>query len=137
MENLVFYIYLRRGLAETVETLDKLKHLGFAQATQAGFSLGIDDFVIPKNKAELVDKASKKVQDIEKLYLDGTISARERFNNIVNIWSAVTDDVSVAMIAEMKKISFEGANLNPSTSCPTPDRGATSSRSASWPACAA
>ncbi len=113
MENLVFFIYLRRGLSETVETLDKLKDLGFAQATQAGFSLGIDDFVIPKNKAELVDKASRRVQEIEKLYLDGTISARERFNNIVNIWSAVTDDVSVAMIAEMKKVSFEGANLNP------------------------
>ncbi|MCX6559361.1 MAG: DNA-directed RNA polymerase subunit beta' [Candidatus Aminicenantes bacterium] len=113
MESLVFYIYLRCGLAVTVTTLDKLKELGFAQATQAGFSLGIDDFVIPKNKAELVDKAQKRVQEIEKLYLDGTISSRERFNNVVNIWSAVTDEVSQAMIAEMKKISFEGPNLNP------------------------
>jgi DNA-directed RNA polymerase subunit beta' len=113
MESLVFYIYLRRGLAVTVETLDKLKELGFAQATQAGFSLGIDDFVIPKTKASLVEKAQKKVQEIEKLYLEGTISARERFNNIITIWSAVTDEVSVAMIAEMKKISFETANLNP------------------------
>ena len=113
LENLVFFIYLKSGLAPTVETLDKLKELGFNQATQAGFSLGIDDFVIPKEKKGLVDKAQKEVQDIEKLYLDGTISAGERFNRVVEIWGAVTDKISVAMIEEMKKISFEGPALNP------------------------
>ena len=56
IENLVFYTYLRVGRGSTVEMLDKLKEIGFTQATQAGFSLGIDDFVIPKEKAELVDK---------------------------------------------------------------------------------
>ncbi|MBN1938782.1 MAG: DNA-directed RNA polymerase subunit beta' [Candidatus Aminicenantes bacterium] len=113
IESLVFYIYLRSGLKITVRTLDKLKELGFLQATQAGFSLGIDDFVVPKNKAELVEKAHKRVREVEKLYLDGTISARERFNTIINVWSNVTDEVSVAMISEMKKISFETPNLNP------------------------
>ncbi len=113
LENLIFYIYLKYGLALTVETLDKLKELGFVHATQAGFSLGIDDFVIPPTKAALVDKAQKSVQEIEKLYLDGTISARERFNNVVNIWSAVTDEISAAMINEMRRISFETPNLNP------------------------
>ncbi len=113
LEGLVFYIYLRSGLSQTVETLDRLKELGFTHATQAGFSLGIDDFVIPRLKAELVEKAQKKVQEIEKLYLDGTISARERFNNVINIWSAVTDEVSSAMFGEMRKISLETPNLNP------------------------
>jgi DNA-directed RNA polymerase subunit beta' len=113
MENLVFYIYLKSGLPLTVQTLDKLKELGFAQATQAGFSLGIDDFVIPKEKAELVGKAQKEVRDIEKLYLDGTISAGERLNRVIEIWGDVTDKVSSAMIDEMKRISFEGLNLNP------------------------
>ena len=113
LENIIFYIYLRSGLGPTVETLDKLKELGFTQATQAGFSLGIDDFVIPKEKAELVGKAEKEVRDIEKLYLDGTISAGERFNRVVEIWGAVTDKVSSAMIEEMRKISMESTQLNP------------------------
>ena len=113
VEALVFYIYLRSGLKATVQTLDRLKELGFLQATQAGFSLGIDDFVIPKSKAELVEKANKRVREVEKLYLDGTISARERFNTIINVWSTVTDEVSAAMLSEMKKISFETSNLNP------------------------
>ncbi len=113
IEALVFYIYLRAGLKSTVQTLDRLKELGFLQATQAGFSLGIDDFVIPKNKTELVEKANKRVREVEKLYLDGTISARERFNTIINVWSTTTDEVSAAMLSEMKKISFETSNLNP------------------------
>jgi len=113
VESLIFYIYLRSGLGPTVETLDKLKELGFLQATQAGFSLGIDDFVIPKEKADLVDKATKEVLEIEKLYTDGAVSARERFNRVVEIWSSTTDKVSAAMIAEMKRISLESPELNP------------------------
>ena len=113
LENLVFYTYLKAGLAPTIDMLDKMKELGFNEATQAGFSLGIDDFIIPKEKSQLVEKAQKEVQDTEKLYRDGTISAGERFNRVVEIWSTVTDKVSVAMIEEMRKISFDRNQLNP------------------------
>jgi DNA-directed RNA polymerase subunit beta' len=113
LENLVFYTYLKVGLQPTVQILDALKELGFTYATQAGFSLGIDDFVIPKEKSTLVDRAQKEVQDIEKLYRDGTISSGERFNRVIEIWGTVTDKVSNAMIEEMRKISFEGKELNP------------------------
>ena len=113
LENLVFYTYLKGGLAPTVKMLDDLKELGFTYATVAGFSLGIDDFVIPRDKAEMVEKAQREVQGIERLYRDGTISSGERFNRIVEIWGSVTDRVSVAMIEEMKSISEEGPELNP------------------------
>ncbi len=88
--------------------LDDMKSLGFQYATYAGFSLGIDDFVIPKEKKPLIEKAQKDVIQEEKMYQEGVISARERFNRVVEIWSAVTDKVSSAMIDEMRKISFEG-----------------------------
>jgi DNA-directed RNA polymerase subunit beta' len=113
IESLVTYTYQKMGLGPTIEMLDKLKETGFTQATLAGFSLGIDDFVIPREKSELVEKAQKDVQDIEKLYREGTISGGERFNRVVEIWGAVTDKVSAAMINEMKRISFEGDELNP------------------------
>ena len=113
LENLVFYTYLKAGLPPTVLLLDALKALGFAYATQAGFSLGIDDFVIPGEKSVLVEKAQKEVLDIENLYRDGTISSGERFNRVIEIWGTVTEKVSVAMIEAMKRISFEGTQLNP------------------------
>jgi len=113
LENLVFYTYLKVGLERTVRMLDSLKELGFSYATVAGFSLGIDDFVIPKEKTQIIEKAEKEVQSIERLYRDGTISSGERFNRIVEIWGTVTDRVSNAMFEEMRRISFEGRELNP------------------------
>lgn len=113
LESLVFYTYLKVGLKPTIEMLDKMKELGFNYATQAGFSLGIDDFVIPDEKPKLIEKAKKEVKKIENLYREGTISAGERFNRVVEIWSYVTDKVSSAMIEKMRKISFEGSGLNP------------------------
>ncbi len=112
IESLVTYTYLKMGLGSTIEMLDKLKETGFKYATLAGFSLGIDDFAIPKEKKELVGTAQKDVQDIENLYREGTISGGERFNRVVEIWGAVTDKVSAAMIGEMKRISLEGNELN-------------------------
>ncbi len=112
LESLVYYTYLRAGHAPTIEMLDKMKELGFNYATFAGFSLGIDDFIIPKEKYELVDKAFRDVQEIENLYKEGTISAGERFNRVVEIWGAVTDKISVAMVEKMRKVSFEEKKLN-------------------------
>jgi DNA-directed RNA polymerase subunit beta' len=113
IENLVFYTYLKEGLSQTIEMLDKMKEVGFNQATQAGFSLGINDFIIPKEKESLVEKAQKEVRRIENLYREGTISAGERFNRVVEIWGSVTDKVSNAMFEEMKRLSFEEKQLNP------------------------
>jgi len=112
LESLVYYTYLKAGLDPTIEMLDKMKEMGFNYATFAGFSLGIDDFIIPKEKYELVDKAFKDVQDVENLYKEGTISAGERFNRIIEIWGAATDKISIAMIEKMRKVSFEEKELN-------------------------
>ncbi|MFQ6070640.1 MAG: DNA-directed RNA polymerase subunit beta' [Candidatus Aminicenantales bacterium] len=113
LENLVFYTYLKLGLEPTIDMLDKMKELGFSRATTAGFSLGIDDLIVPREKKELVEKAEKEVNRIEKLYQEGTISAGERFNRIVEIWGDVTDRISNAMLDEMRRQSFEEKKLNP------------------------
>lgn len=113
LSNLVYYTYLKVGLEQTVEMLDKMKELGFSYATYAGFSLGIDDFLVPEDKEKLVEKAQKDVQKVEKLYLDGTITAGERFNRVVEIWGEVTDRISAVMLEKMKEESFEKGRLNP------------------------
>lgn len=113
LSNLVYYTYLKVGLDQTVEMLDKMKELAFSYATYAGFSLGIDDFLVPEEKEKLVEKAQKQVQKIEKLYLDGTITAGERFNRVVEIWGEVTDKVSNVMLEKMKEETFDKGRLNP------------------------
>ncbi len=51
--------------------LDSLKNLGFAYATRSGLSIGIDDLIIPEQKAQLVDEARKEVIKVEGQYLEG------------------------------------------------------------------
>jgi len=113
IENLIYFIYLKLGREGTIKVLDDMKEIGFKYASSAGFSLGIDDFVTPPEKSMLVDKAQKEVQEIESLYKEGVISARERFNRVVGVWGSVTDKVSQVMIEDMQKISFESNKINP------------------------
>ncbi len=113
LESLVYFVYLKEGHETIIGVLDEMKKIGFDYATKAGFSLGIDDFIIPKEKATLVDKAQKDVQKIENLYKGQTLSAGERFNQIITIWGNLTENVSSAMIEEMRRVSFEGTELNP------------------------
>ncbi len=109
---LVNYCYLRFGLEITVKMLDLVKQLGFRSATKAGLSIGIDDMVIPDDKATLVSRAEKEVINVQQQYLDGAITFGERYNKVVEIWSKITEKVADEMFDAMKQQDKAG-NLNP------------------------
>src|SRR5262249_60077353 len=105
---LVTYCYLKYGLEMTVKMLDEVKDLGFRYATRAGLSIGIDDLVIPDNKKTLVRDAEKQVVNVQQQYLDGAITNGERYNKVIEIWSAITAKVADEMFGEMQKKDKEG-----------------------------
>ncbi len=109
---LVNYCYLRFGLETTVAMLDEVKALGFLYATKAGISIGIDDLIVPLNKAELVEQAEKEVIGVEKQYQDGAITHGERYNKVIAIWSNVTDRVADRMF-ELMESQDKAGQLNP------------------------
>jgi DNA-directed RNA polymerase subunit beta' len=109
---LVNYCYLRFGLETTVQMLDEIKTLGFLYATKAGISIGIDDLVVPLNKAKLVGDAEQEVIDVEKQYQEGAITHGERYNKVIAIWSNVTDHVADEMFQTMEAQDKSG-QLNP------------------------
>jgi DNA-directed RNA polymerase subunit beta' len=110
---LVQYCYLKFGLQTTVQMLDEIKNLGFLYATRAGISIGIDDMVVPSEKAGLVKAAEKEVVDVESQYQDGAITHGERYNKIIEIWSKVTERVSDEMMSAMEEDDRTGRYLNP------------------------
>jgi DNA-directed RNA polymerase subunit beta' len=110
---LVQYCYLHFGLQTTVEMLDRIKDLGFHYATRSGISIGIDDMVVPKQKAELVREAEKEVMAVQEQYHEGAITYGERLNKIIEIWSKVTDRVSEEMFRIMEEDDRTGRYLNP------------------------
>jgi len=109
---LVNFAYLRFGLETTVRMLDGIKQLGFTYATRAGLSIGIDDMVIPEDKYTLVRDAEKQVINVQQQYLDGAITNGERYNKVIEIWSAITEKVADEMFDVLKQQDKEGA-INP------------------------
>src|SRR4051794_37943772 len=109
---MVNYCYLHFGLEITVKMLDLVKNLGFKYATKAGLSIGIDDMVIPADKAKLVHKAEQEVIAVMQQYLDGAITFGERYNKVVEIWSGVTEKVADTMFGGMQTADKQG-HINP------------------------
>ncbi|MDT8069464.1 MAG: DNA-directed RNA polymerase subunit beta' [Terriglobia bacterium] len=109
---LVNFCYLKFGLETTVKMLDEIKGLGFSYATRAGLSIGIDDMVIPPSKAGVVRDAEKAVVSVQQQYLDGAITNGERYNKVIEIWSAITEKVADEMFSAMQRKDKEG-EINP------------------------
>jgi DNA-directed RNA polymerase subunit beta' len=112
LQQLVNYCYLSFGLETTVRMLDELKDLGFYYATRAGFTVGIDDLIIPGNKEQLVETARENVIEVEQQYLDGAITNGERYNKVVAIWSDVTEKVADEMFQGLSAFESAEAEIN-------------------------
>ena len=76
--DLILNTYKISGNLITVETLDKLKELGFQTAMQAGISIGIDDMIIPDTKKDIVAESRKKIAEVEGQFNKGIITDGER-----------------------------------------------------------
>ena len=90
------------GKAETIDFLDRLKENGFKQSTLAGLSFGITDLRIPQKKQELLDASQKLADRVEKNYDRGIITARERYNQLIDIWGHCREQVTKALVEELK-----------------------------------
>ncbi len=114
LQDVVNYCFVHYGLERTVEILDTIKALGFAVATRAGISIGVDDMRIPEKKVDLVGKARKEVEGVEKQRAQGAITDGERHNKIIDIWHRVTEAISDEMFRDMKASDgATGAEFNP------------------------
>jgi DNA-directed RNA polymerase subunit beta' len=93
--------FRRCGLRETVIFADKLMYMGFSMATRAGLSICVDDMLVPQQKNDLISKAEKEVQEIEKQYTSGLVTQGERYNKVVDIWGRAGDLVAKAMMDQL------------------------------------
>ena len=90
------------GLKATVVFADKLLQNGFRLSTHAGFSVSIDDMLVPPQKAGILANAEAEVKEIEQQYVSGLVTAGERYNKVVDIWGKAGDDVSKVMMDQLK-----------------------------------
>src|SRR5277367_1104851 len=101
--DMIWKCYKFAGHEKTVVMLDKLKELGFREATKSGVSIGIDDMIVPKERDEQIEAAHKQIKEVEKQYRKGVITPGERYNKIVDIWTHCTDQISGVMFKTLEQ----------------------------------
>ena len=98
ISRLINTCYRMLGLKDTVVFADQLMYTGFANATRAGVSIGIDDMIIPGEKKGILDEAEAEVLEIQQQYQSGLVTGGERYNKVVDIWSRTNERVAKAMM---------------------------------------
>ena len=94
--------YRRCGLKDTVIFADQLMYMGFRQATMSGASIGVNDFVIPDEKTEIVAEADTEVKEIERQFAEGLVTQGEKYNKVVDIWSRANELLAKKMMDNLK-----------------------------------
>jgi DNA-directed RNA polymerase subunit beta' len=103
--------YAFRGRPATIALLDKMKDLGFNRSTTAGVSFGITDLRVPARKQELIDKSQKKADRIEKQFQSGVITERERYNQLVDLWTHCREAVTAELLKELRSDRRDAGGL--------------------------
>jgi DNA-directed RNA polymerase subunit beta' len=95
--------YRRVGLKSTVILADQLMYTGFEYSTRSGCSIGVNDFVIPEEKAVIIGEAEQEVMEIENQYASGLVTHGEKYNKVIDIWSRANDLVAKSMMETISK----------------------------------
>jgi DNA-directed RNA polymerase subunit beta' len=101
ISSIINVCYRDVGLKATVIFADQLMYMGFHYATKSGVSIGVNDLVIPKDKADIVAQAEEEVGKIQAQYASGLVTQGERYNKVVDIWSRTNDQVAKAMMTQL------------------------------------
>ncbi|MCG8277636.1 DNA-directed RNA polymerase subunit beta' [Stenotrophomonas sp. NLF4-10] len=109
ISRLINQSYRLLGLKDTVVFADKLMYTGYAYATRAGVSIGIDDMLIPAEKKGILGEAEQEVLEIQEQYQSGLVTAGERYNKVVDIWSRTNERIAKAMMETIGTEKVEDA----------------------------
>ena len=115
ISRLINTCYRELGLKDTVVFADQLMYMGFRYATLAGVSIGVEDMVVPSDKTDIIGRAEAEVKEIESQYSSGLVTHGERYNKVVDIWSAANDQVAKSMMSKLgveKVTDSEGKDVD-------------------------
>ena len=111
MSRLINICYRTVGLKETVIFADQLMYMGYEYSTRSGASIGVDDFVIPAEKAAIIERSEEEIKEIESQFASGLVTQGEKYNKVIDIWTSASDQVSNAMMESLsteKVVNREG-----------------------------
>jgi DNA-directed RNA polymerase subunit beta' len=121
---MIFRCYQTCGHEQTIVLLDRIKEIGFREATRAGISIGIDDLIIPREildkeipmgKSKQTDietkrdkrlvaiaKEESETADAETKHRKRLIAEDECLKEIKGVWDHCNHEVSEKMMAQLE-----------------------------------
>ena len=93
------------GTAETAETLDKIKSMGYKFSTRGAITIGVSDMEIPEAKKDILAQADKDVDKITAEFRRGFLTDDERYQEITQIWTKASDDITTALMDHLDEFN--------------------------------
>lgn len=121
LKQLVSWTLLRFGPSKTVVLVEKLKDMGYVYATRAGISLGIDDLLVPTQKASYLKRAETELRSNEDDVYRGHLTSVQYFSRVINVWTYTNEVIKNELIHDFKQndtlnpvymMAFSGARGN-------------------------
>ena len=81
------------GLEALGVIADDIMTVGFEAATLSGLSTGMDDYVIPEEKNEIIARGDARVSEISDQYEQGLITEEERYRLTIKTWQQINDEM--------------------------------------------
>ena len=106
---LVNLIFKETNQYETAKFCDDFMELGFKEGTLAGISVGKDDLMVPETKSKIIEEGMESIKKVDKQYQEGLITSGERYNKVIDIWSACSSNLKKDMV------KLFGQDRNPET----------------------
>lgn len=86
----IFNIY---GTEMLGEVSDRIKNIGFESATVSGLSTGMDDYIIPDDKYDIIEKGDQRVTEISDQHDQGLITEEERYRLTIATWRQANEEL--------------------------------------------
>ena len=105
-------IYYETIFTEDVTILnfvERLKTIGFREATRAGVSIGIDDLRIPAKKITLLREIEHEVENTSHEFSLDRLTALENFQSFIDTWHKTSEMIKMEVVANFE----ETDTLNP------------------------
>lgn len=103
LRNVIGKILAETDFPTTVQFLDDMKDLGYANAFKGGLSFSLSDIVIPEEKKNMIAQAVNTVDEIKGTYNMGLITDTERYNQVIDVWTNTNAVLTEMIMSRMKE----------------------------------
>ena len=103
VSSLVDELIMSYGVDETPALLDKIKQFGFKYSTISGTTWGLDNVRVPEEKPAIIAAAKKQEEEVTAQWSDGLLSAEEKYQKIIEIWTQAKKELEKVLPKTLDK----------------------------------